>query len=189
MFHSHRKIITGKITMSLNHICMENRLVLITCSILLLVLVFGCNSNCGRCTIGDVDMLQRAEQLKELRFGMFICWSFATFADEEWPQGVTDVNLFNPSGMDTDQWAREAKNAGMGYILFLAKHHPGFCLWDSDTTDWKVTNTSLGKDVLAAMKKSCDKYGIKLALYFSEGDETWQSNNNPEMKRNSLKSC
>ena len=152
-----------------------------------ILLCGGCRPQQQWYTVGDVDMQQRARQLKNLRFGMFICWSFATFADEEWPQGVKDVSLFNPTGMDTDQWARAAKEAGMGYILFLAKHHPGFCLWDSDTTDWKVTKTPLGKDVLAAMKKSCDKYGIKLALYFSEGDETWEGNNNPEMKKAQLK--
>ena len=61
----------------------------------------------------------------------------------------------------------------MGYILFLAKHHDGFCLWDTQTTDRKVTKAPLGKDVLRLLKKSCDKYGIKLALYFSEGDWSW----------------
>lgn len=58
----------------------------------------------------------------------------------------------------------------MGYILFLTKHHDGFCLWDTKTTDLKVTNSPLKKDVLAELRKSCDKYGIKLAIYFSEGD-------------------
>jgi alpha-L-fucosidase len=61
----------------------------------------------------------------------------------------------------------------MGYILFLAKHHDGFCLWDTKSTSRKVTRAPLGRDVLAELRKSCDKYGIKLALYFSEGDWTW----------------
>ena len=61
----------------------------------------------------------------------------------------------------------------MGYILFLTKHHDGFCLWDTKTTDRKVTKAPLGRDVLAELRKSCDKHGIKLALYFSEGDWTW----------------
>jgi alpha-L-fucosidase len=64
----------------------------------------------------------------------------------------------------------------MGYILFLTKHHDGFCLWDTETTQRKVTRSPLGKDVLAAVRKSCDKYGLKLALYFSEGDWTWPDN-------------
>lgn len=128
---------------------------------------------------------------------MFICWSFSTFSGEEWTVAAhrTDYDkLFPAKSVDTDQWAKTAKKAGMGYILFLTKHHDGFCLWDTKTTDRKVTNAPLGKDVLALLKKSCDKYGIKLALYFSEGDWTWegaadggQGGNNPEMKKAQLR--
>jgi alpha-L-fucosidase len=83
------------------------------------------------------------------------------------------ATLFPAKTVDTDQWARTAKEAGMGYILFLTKHHDGFCLWDTKTTERKVTNAPLKRDVLAELKKSCDKYGIKLALYFSEGEWGW----------------
>jgi alpha-L-fucosidase len=58
----------------------------------------------------------------------------------------------------------------MGYILFLTKHHDGFCLWDTKTTARNATRAPLGRDVLADLRKSCDKYGIKLALYFSLGE-------------------
>jgi alpha-L-fucosidase len=125
----------------------------------------------------------RAQQVKDLRFGMFICWSFSTFSGQEWTRGVTDVDFFQASGCDTDQWCRTAKDAGMNYILFLSKHHDGFCLWDTDTTEFKVTNSPLGIDVLAQLRKSCDKYGIKLALYFSEGDWTWIKGKTPEAGR------
>lgn len=116
---------------------------------------------------------KRAAELKNLRWGMFICWSFSTFSGKEWSPGISDVSFFRAKEVDTDQWAQTAKEAGMGYILFLAKHHDGFCLWDTKTTDRKVTKAPLGRDVLAELRKSCDKYGIKLALYFSEGDWTW----------------
>jgi alpha-L-fucosidase len=86
----------------------------------------------------------------------------------------------------------------MGYILFLTKHHDGFCLWNTKTTSRKVTKAALGRDVLAELKKSCDKCGIKLALYFSEGEWAWpggveggnyQNSHgiNPEMKKAQLK--
>jgi alpha-L-fucosidase len=117
-----------------------------------------------------VDTDRRSEELKKLRWGMFICWSFSTFSGTEWTPGVTYVSLFKAKDVDTDQWARTAKEAGMGYILFLTKHHDGFCLWDTKTTDRKVTNAPLGRDVLAELRKSCAKHGIKLALYFSEGE-------------------
>lgn len=140
----------------------------------------------------------RVVALKNLRFGMFICWSFSTFSGKEWTPGVTNIDLFAAKDCDTDQWAKTAKDAGMGYILFLTKHHDGFCLWDTQTTDRKVTKAKLGRDVLAELRKSCDKYGIKLALYFSEGEWAWpdfpggrqRRNNggyNPEMKKAQLK--
>jgi alpha-L-fucosidase len=116
----------------------------------------------------------RAQQIKDLKFGMFVCWSFSTFSGQEWtPTLDKDASYFKATGFDTDQWCETAKAAGMNYILFLAKHHDGFCLWDTATTDKKVTNSPIGVDVLAKLKESCDKYGLKLALYFSEGDWNW----------------
>ncbi len=120
-----------------------------------------------------IDDTIRAQQIKDMKFGMFICWSFSTFSGQEWTRGVTDVDYFRASGCDTDQWCKTAKDAGMNYILFLTKHHDGFCLWDTKTTEFKVTNSPLDIDVLSRLRTSCDKYGIKLALYFSEGDWTW----------------
>ncbi|WP_299578274.1 alpha-L-fucosidase [uncultured Sunxiuqinia sp.] len=155
---------------------------------------------CGGSSISDysqrIDDKVRAEQIKEMKFGMFICWSFSTFYGSEWtPTLDKDASFFQASGCDTDQWCKVAKEAGMGYILFLAKHHDGFCLWDTETTDKKVTNSPLGVDVLAKLQKSCDKYGIQLALYFSEGDWNWpgaedggwmKGGTNPEMKKAQL---
>ena len=129
----------------------------------------------------------RAKQIQDLRFGMFICWSFSTFSGQEWTRDVSDVNFFRATGCDTDQWCETARDAGMHYILFLTKHHDGFCLWDTKTTDRKVTKSPLGIDVLAKLRASCDKYGIKLALYFSEGDWTWPDNKNPELKKEQLR--
>jgi alpha-L-fucosidase len=122
----------------------------------------------------QIDMTKRTKELKNLRWGMFICWSFSTFSGQEWTRNIKDINFFRATEVDTDQWAKTAKEAEMGYILFLAKHHDGFCLWDTKTTDRKVTKAPLGKDVLAELRKSCDKYGIKLALYFSEGEFDWR---------------
>jgi len=139
----------------------------------------------------------RAQQIKDMKWGMFICWSFSTFSGGEWtPTKGKDANYFKAAGCDTDQWCEAAKAAGMNYILFLTKHHDGFCLWDTATTDKKVTNSPLGIDVLAKLRESCDKYGIKLALYFSEGDWNWpeavdgksgKGGSNPQMKKAQLK--
>lgn len=119
------------------------------------------------------DSAVRAREISEMRFGMFVCWSLSTFSGYEWTRGVSDPAFFRATGCDTDGWCQVAKDTGMGYILFLAKHHDGLCLWDTKTTEFKVTNSPLAIDVLAELRKSCDKYGLKLALYFSEGDWTW----------------
>jgi len=71
----------------------------------------------------------RAKQIADLKYGMFICWSFSTFYGQEWtPTLDKDAKYFKAKGCDTDQWCKTAKDAGMSYILFLSKHHDGFCL-------------------------------------------------------------
>lgn len=141
----------------------------------------------------------RTQQIKDMKWGMFICWSYSTFSGREWTLTKDkDATYFKATGCDTDQWCETAKAAGMNYILFLAKHHDGFCLWDTKTTEKKVTNSPLGIDVLAKLRKSCDKYDLKLALYFSEGDWNWPGakdgqggrkggGSDPEMKKAQLK--
>lgn len=149
----------------------------IAMAVLILVLLLSCISSAqtpSPTTMPTTPSIEaRTKELQELRFGMFICWSFSTFSGEEWTWGVKDVSFFHPTGCDVNQWVRTAKEANMGYILFLTKHHDGFCLWDTKTTDRNVTKSPLGKDVLAELKRSCDKHGIKLALYFSEGEFAW----------------
>ena len=138
-------------------------------TIILILTLSAMLAHAGRAA-EPVDLARRAQELQHLRWGMFICWSFSTFAEKEWTPGVKDTAFFRATEVDTDQWARTAREAGMGYILFLTKHHDGFCLWDTKTTDRKVTKAPLGKDVLRLLRKSCDRHGIKLALYFSEGE-------------------
>ncbi len=166
--------------------------------LLIFVFLSGCKTKAPDYTV-KIDDAVRAEQIKEMKWGMFICWSFSTFYGQEWtPTRDKDATFFAATGCDTDQWCKTAKDAGMGYILFLTKHHDGFCLWDTETTEKKVTNSELGIDVVARLRKSCDKYGIKLAFYFSEGDWNWPGavdgkgwgagkSINPEMKKAQLK--
>lgn len=128
----------------------------------------------------------RVKNMLDAKWGMFLHFSLGTFSNQEWTQGITDPAFFNPKQINTDQWCRVAKEAGMGYIIFVAKHHDGFCLWDTRTTEFKSTNSPSKKDVLGELRKSCDKYGIKLCLYFSEADWTWPGLKNAEMKKAQL---
>jgi len=159
------------------------------------IVVFFCQIMASGVSARQQIEASRVQQLRDLRFGMFICWSFSTFSDKEWTPGIKDLSFFNPSGFDPDQWIRTAKEAEMKYILLLTKHHDGFCLWDTKTTDRKVTRSPLGRDVVQEVRQGCDRYGLRLALYFSEGDWTFpgaidgqsrKGGSNPEMKKAQL---
>ncbi len=111
------------------------------------------------------------------RFGMFIHFGiYALPARHEWVKNYEKVpeekydkyfELFNPDLLDADEWARQAKNAGMKYAVLTAKHHDGFCLWDSKYTDYKVTNTPYGKDIVKQYTEAFRKAGLKVGLYYS----------------------
>ena len=177
-----------------------NRLRLYLVSFILLAVMSSCSQSTPVINHEKLPDDVRAKEMKDMRFGMFICWSFSTYSGMEWTGQELSPEFFRATNCATDQWARTARDAGMKYIYFLTKHHDGFCLWDTKTTDLKVTNAPLGRDVLAMLRKSCDKYGIKLGLYFSEGDWNWPGATrgkggrshdaggvNPEVKKEQLK--
>ena len=74
---------------------------------------------------------------------------------------------FTAKDFDTAAWAKAAKAAGMGYVVMTAKHHDGFCLFDSAFTDFKATNTPFGRDAVAEFVKAVRGEGLKVGLYFS----------------------
>ena len=111
------------------------------------------------------------------RLGMFIHWGlYAMPARHEWVKSrekITDEDyrkyfeLFNPDLYNPEEWAKAAKNAGMKYFVITTKHHEGFCLWDSKYTDYKITNTPYGKDLIKPMVKAFKKEGLKVGFYHS----------------------
>ena len=114
------------------------------------------------------------------KFGMFIHWGlYAVTAIQEQVFARMDmsreeyeslIHTFNPTAYDPEQWVLLAKEAGMQYICFTAKHHDGFCMWDSKHTEYKITNTPYGKDVLRMLADACTKHGMRLSLYYSNPD-------------------
>ena len=106
----------------------------------------------------------------ERKFGMFIHFGINTFNNTEWSNGKLPVDSYQPSAIDADQWVRTAYEAGMNYVVLITKHHDGFCLWDTDTTEYSVNYSPVKTDVVKAVSEACKKYGVKLGLYYSLWD-------------------
>lgn len=123
-------------------------------------------------------------QLKQIRrqYGMFICFSINTFNDLEWSDGKLPASSYKPTAVDADQWVKTAKEAGMKYIIFLTKHHDGFCVWNSKYTDYDVANSGNKTNVVEAVAKACKKYNIGLGIYYS----LWDRHQNADVKDTSL---
>ncbi|KAL2634307.1 hypothetical protein R1flu_005786 [Riccia fluitans] len=85
-----------------------------------------------------------ASQLKfqARRMSLFIHFGMNTFTDQEWGDGTTDPDEFNPVGLDTRQWMRVAKETGFQLVILTVKHHDGFCLWQTEYTDYSVGSSS-----------------------------------------------
>lgn len=120
---------------------------------------------------------------QEMEYYAFIHFSLNTYTDQSWGFGNEDVSLFNPEKLDTRQWARICKEAGMKGIIVTAKHHCGFCLWPTETTEYSVKNASWkdGKgDVIGELADACKEYGLKLGIYVSPWDRNSPEYGKPE---------
>ncbi|WP_167619507.1 alpha-L-fucosidase [Maribellus sediminis] len=119
----------------------------------------------------------------EMEYFSLVCYGLNTYTEEEWAYGDVDPGLFNPSDLNTDQWAQTASEAEMKGLILVAKHHDGFCLWPSQYTDYSVKATPWKNgagDVLGDLAKSCKKYGLKLGVYLSPWDRNHAEYGRPE---------
>lgn len=141
------------------------------------------------------DKATNTEQMKwwrEARFGMFIHWDMSSVAGTEisWSRlGPKPLDIwgdaagtggdsiydnlykkFNPTQFNARKWVEIAKDAGMKYLVFTAKHHGGFCMWDTKYTDYSIMNTPYGKDVIRELSAECHKAGIRFGIYYSPRD-------------------
>ncbi|MCL2351759.1 MAG: alpha-L-fucosidase [Firmicutes bacterium] len=122
-------------------------------------------------------MPKKTDWFEHDRFGMFIHWGiYAIPARGEWVKSnerITDeayqkyFDEFDPEDYDPRAWAKAAKNAGMKYAVMTAKHHDGFCLFDSKLTDYKSTNTKCGRDLIREYLEAFRAEGLKVGLYYS----------------------
>jgi alpha-L-fucosidase len=110
---------------------------------------------------------------QDLAIGMFIHFAPNTWQDREYDDLSTPLSSINPEKLDTDQWVDTAARMGARYIVFVAKHVGGFCMWQTSTTEYSIRNTAWrgGRgDVVADLAASCKKRGIRLGLYLSPHD-------------------
>lgn len=114
-------------------------------------------------------------QLDALRneFIAFIHFGPNTFTRREWGNGMEDPVVFDLKQLDTDQWCKVLKTAGMKMVILTVKHHDGFVLWQSRYTKHGIMSTGFKNgqgDVLKDLSESCRKYGLKLGVYLSPAD-------------------
>ncbi|MET3981203.1 alpha-L-fucosidase [Mucilaginibacter sp. UYP25] len=107
------------------------------------------------------------QKFVDLKFGMFIHFNIPTYMDADWPDPETPASAFNPKKLNADQWAKAAKSANMTYGCLTTKHHSGFCIWDTKTTDYNVMNSPLKRDVVKEYVDAFRKNDLKVMLYYS----------------------
>lgn len=148
-----------------------------------LVTLMGCSSEVAPpAPLGPVPS-DRQLAWHEMEYYAFVHFNMNTFTDMEWGLGGESPEVFNPSQLDTRQWARVAHEAGMKGIIITAKHHDGFCLWPTKTTEHSVKNSPWknGKgDVIKELAKACAQYGLKMGIYLSPWDRNHEAYGNPE---------
>jgi len=150
----------------------------------------------------------KQQWFKDAKFGLFIHWGlYAELAGEyngqktdriaEWIMNTLDIpveeyeklaSTFNPVDFDADFVVKRAKEWGMKYIVFTAKHHDGFAMYDSACSDYNIVKaTPYGKDIVRQLKAACDKYGLKLGLYYSQAQDWHDPNGLKHLKENAGK--
>jgi alpha-L-fucosidase len=146
---------------------------------------------------GSLNKPGRLEWFRDLGFGLFIHWSvdsqlgvvishsLAGADDAYTNRFFNDLpKTFNPRKFDPQDWAALAKLAGIRYVVFTAKHHSGFAMWDTNTTGFSIMHTPFQRDITRGILEAFKAQGIRPGIYFSPDDFHWLWENHIDVQRN-----
>ncbi|MDC1105865.1 alpha-L-fucosidase [Prolixibacteraceae bacterium] len=140
-------------------------------SVLSLLVIAILSFNCiAKSTVSDRNkksLEQLQQDFLDLRFGMFIHFNIPTSSGHDWPDPLQSPEVFNPTKLDCNQWADAAASAGMTYACLTTKHHSGFCIWPTKTTDYNVMSSPFKRDIVKEYVDAFRKRGLKIFLYYS----------------------
>ena len=140
---------------------------------ILFVVVMAALAAAAQDSTGDIRPAPYQVAWQDLEFGVIIHFSTNTFLDREWGDGTASPTAFNPTQFNPDQWMRAIRDAGAKYVVLVAKHHDGFCLWPTAQTNYSVKSSPWenGKgDVVGDVARAARKYGLKFGVYLSPWD-------------------
>jgi alpha-L-fucosidase len=130
-----------------------------------------------RLSAEDKDRARRLQWWHEARFGMFVHWGlYAQLGRHEWVMNRERIPVaeyeqladsWKVKPRPAREWARLAKQAGMKYMVMTTKHHEGFCLWDSQMTDYNACQRGPRRDLVAEYVDACREFGLKVGFYYS----------------------
>ncbi len=171
----------------------------LTIALWIFLLIPLCSVNAQESNVDKLESNQgKMQWWKDAKFGMFMHWGlysktagmwqgrkykgaehFMLYERIPWKVYATIADDFNPVEFDADKWIKTARDAGMQYFVITTKHHDGFAMYDSPSSDYDIVDrTPFGKDPMKALARACRKYGIKLGFYYSLGRD-WQDPDAP----------
>jgi alpha-L-fucosidase len=121
----------------------------------------------------DIKPSPQQVEWQDLEFGVILHYGPNSFMDREWGDGAADPKVFNPTELDAEQWMRAIKASGAKYVVLVAKHHDGFCLWPTEQTNYSVKSSPWldGRgDLVRIVSDAAKKYGLKFGVYLSPWD-------------------